>query len=252
MGAEARVASAGPHHGEERALRGEGGSGTIFLAGCSLGCLYCQNWEISHEREGRAAGTRRIADLMLGLQAEGCHNINWVTPTHAMASLVEALDLAAAEGLKVPLVYNSSAYERVESLRLLDGVVDIYLPDIKFFDLAASRRWLTVEDYGEVSRAALLEMYRQVGDLVVDTRRLAASGVLIRHLVMPGYGDDAREILRWIHGSLSARASVNVMGQYRPGGAAPVTGPLSAPPTLQEIAMVKDYARALGLRLLVD
>ena len=124
MGAEARVASAGPHHGEERALRGEGGSGTIFLAGCSLGCLYCQNWEISHEREGRAAGTRRIADLMLGVQAEGCHNINWVTPTHAMASLVEALDLAAAEGLKVPLVYNSSAYERVESLRLLDGVVD--------------------------------------------------------------------------------------------------------------------------------
>jgi len=186
---------------------------------------------------------------MLDLERRGCHNVNWVTPSHAVAGLVEGLALAREQGLTLPVVYNSSGYDALDTLRLLEGVVDIYLPDLKFLDPAAAARYLSVPDYPEVARAALVEMQRQVGDLVLDLRRLAVSGLLVRHLVMPGFGHDARAVLTWIHQHVSPNTWVNVMGQYHPAGTVPRQGPLASPPTPMEVALARDHARRLGLRL---
>jgi putative pyruvate formate lyase activating enzyme len=214
------VTSAFPHLGEEDCLRGRNGSGTIFFGHCNLRCAFCQNFDISQGLPPRTPGTPpgALAGMMLRLQEMGCHNINFVTPEHVVPPLLEALVVAAEEGLRLPLVYNTSAYDSLESLRLLDGIVDIYMPDLKLFDPELCRRYLKAEDYPDVARAALKEMHRQVGPLVIGEDGLACRGVLIRHLVMPGLPGETGAILRWIAQELGPDTYVNVMGQYRPGG----------------------------------
>ena len=217
VGRLARVASAFAHFGEEDCLRGRCGSGTIFFAGCNLGCVFCQNWDISHGDEGRPCSAETIARMMLNLQDEGCHNINFVTPTHVVPQIVEAIAVAVGRGLRIPIVYNTGGYDSVGSLRLLDGLVDIYMPDFKLWSPEACELYLTARDYAERARAAITEMHRQVGDLKFTRDGLACRGVLVRHLVMPGLLDESRQIFEWLAG-LSRDTFVNVMGQYRPDG----------------------------------
>ena len=219
-GRYAVVTSAFAHPGEEDCLRGWNGSGTIFFAHCNLRCVFCQNYDISQGTRpgGEGIRPRELAGLMLSLQNRGCHNINLVTPEHVVPQVLEALPSAVEEGLRLPIVYNTSAYDAMESLELLDGIVDIYMPDLKLFDPELCRRYLKAEDYPEVARAAILEMHRQVGTLEMDSEGLARRGVLIRHLVMPELPGETRAILQWIAEDLGPNTYVNVMGQYRPGG----------------------------------
>ena len=214
-GRRARLASYAPHHGEEDCLRGRRGSGTIFFARCNLGCVFCQNADISQRESGPEADPQLLADVMLELQASGCHNINLVSPTHVVPQWLEALHLAVRGGLNLPIVYNTGAYDAPETLRLLDGIVDIYMPDFKYWDPERARRYLQAPNYPEVARAALTEMHRQVGDLRLDDGGLAVRGLLVRHLVMPKSLDDSRAILCFL-ASLSPDTYVNIMGQYRP------------------------------------
>ncbi len=214
-GALARVASFGPHFGEETPLVGSHGSGTIFFAGCSLKCCFCQNCDISHGMGGREADAGELAAIMLDLERRGCHNINLVTPTHFMPQVLAAVDLAARDGLSAPIVYNCGGYESVHALELLDGVVDIYMPDFKFWSEEPARAYCGAPDYREKAVRALVEMQRQVGDLIVRDG-IALRGLLIRHLVMPGGLGDARRIFEFIAREISPRAFVNVMAQYRP------------------------------------
>lgn len=214
-GAHALVCSAGPHFGEERPLVGTGGSGTIFFGGCSLGCVFCQNYEISHLRRGTEVSADELANIMLGLQERGCHNINFVTPTHFVPQILAAVDLAAGRGLNVPLVYNTGGYDSVETLRLLDGVVDIYMPDAKYADGEVAQRLSGAADYPEIMQAALTEMHRQVGDLEIGADGIARRGLLVRHLVLPGGLAGTREVMSFL-ASLSRDTYVNVMAQYRP------------------------------------
>lgn len=215
-GRYAIVASAFAHFGEEDCLRGWAGSGTIFFANCNLRCVFCQNWDISQKSEGTPAKPQQIAMLMLELQRSGCHNVNFVTPEHVVPQVVEAIVIAVQEGLSVPIVYNTSAYDSVASLRLLDGLIDIYMPDFKFWRTESSRRYMAAPDYPERARTAIKEMHRQVGDLVFGEDGLAKRGLLLRHLVMPGLIDETRQILRWVADEISKDTYVNVMGQYRP------------------------------------
>jgi putative pyruvate formate lyase activating enzyme len=220
-GRHAVVASAFPHFGEEDCLRGWNGSGTIFFAHCNLRCVFCQNYDISQAAkvsEARGTPPAGIAELMLALQARGCHNINVVTPEHVVPQVLEALALAVAGGLRLPLVYNTSAYDSAASLALLDGIVDIYMPDFKYWTPARAARYLKAEDYPAVARARIAEMHRQVGPLRVDEEGLAYRGVLVRHLVMPGALDETEAILGWIAGTLGRDAYVNLMDQYYPAG----------------------------------
>jgi putative pyruvate formate lyase activating enzyme len=214
-GSSASVSSFGPHYGEETPLVGRGGSGTIFFAGCNLGCCFCQNYEISHLCEGREVSTEDLAFMMLRLQEMGCHNVNLVTPTHFTPQIAEAVSVAAVGGLRLPIVYNCGGYESVGTLRLLEGIVDIYMPDFKFWSAASSERYLNATDYPEAARSALTEMHRQVGDLVIRDG-IALRGLLVRHLVMPGHPEDSREILEFLAEEVSTRTYVNVMAQYRP------------------------------------
>jgi putative pyruvate formate lyase activating enzyme len=216
IGRFAHVSSAFPHFGEEDCLRGRRGSGTIFFSGCNLRCVFCQNADISQMVTGRAYGPREIAELMLVLQADGCHNINFVTPEHVVPQMLEALALAIDQGLRLPIVYNTSAYDAPESLRLLDGVVDIYMPDFKFWTADAGERYVGARDYGELARAAIAEMHRQVGDLKLSPDGVACRGLLVRHLVMPGLLAESAAILRFLAETISADTFVNIMGQYRP------------------------------------
>lgn len=218
IGRQARVASHFPHLGEEDCLRGWRGSGTIFFSGCNLRCVFCQNYGISHEGGGGVAPASRLAEMMLELQALGCHNVNWVTPSHVVPQALEALALAAEEGLRLPVVYNSSGYDALDTLRWLDGVVDIYMPDFKFWEPDVAARLAMARDYPEAARAAIREMHRQVGDLVVDDEGLARRGLLIRHLVMPNGLSGTRRFAEWLAGEISADSYVNVMAQYHPDG----------------------------------
>jgi putative pyruvate formate lyase activating enzyme len=220
VGAGAVVASFHPHFGEEDPLVGWGGSGTIFLTSCNLRCVFCQNFEISHGMEGREVAPGELAGMMLQLQGMGCHNINFVTPTHQVPQILEALALAAPAGLRLPLVYNCGGYEAVPTLRLLDGVVDIYMPDFKFADPAPAATYLDAPDYPEVAKAAVREMHRQVGDLVLDEHGIARRGLLVRHLVMPGGVAGTRAIMRFLAREVSRNTYVNIMDQYRPCGTA--------------------------------
>jgi putative pyruvate formate lyase activating enzyme len=218
-GRRALVASVNPHFGEERPLVGRNGSGTIFFSHCNLLCNFCQNYAISHLGEGREVDDDQLATLMLDLQQAGCHNINFVTPSHVVPQILAAVYRAAKRGLTLPLVYNCGGYDRVKTLQLLDGIVDIYMPDFKFWDSNVARDTCDAPDYPEVAKRSLLEMHRQVGDLCIDnTSGLAYKGVLVRHLVLPGGLAGTGEIMEFLANSLSRDTYVNVMSQYRPCG----------------------------------
>ncbi len=248
------VTSAFPHMGEEDCLRGWNGSGTIFFGHCNLRCVFCQNFDISQGLRPRTEGTQPtvLAGLMLSLQRHGCHNINFVTPEHVVPQVLEALVIAADQGLRLPIVYNTSAYDSLESLALLDGIVDIYMPDLKLFSPSLSKRYLKAEDYPPVAKAALREMHRQVGFLHIDASGLARRGVLIRHLVMPGLPHESESIFRWIARELGPDTYVNVMGQYRPGGkVGPKVWPeLNKPLGREEHRSALRAAETAGLRRL--
>ncbi len=215
-GRYARVSSAFPHFGEEDCLRGWNGSGTIFFGLCNLRCVFCQNWDISQQPAGNELPPDRIADVLLDLQARGCHNINFVTPEHVAPQVLEAIAAAIPRGLRLPIVYNTSGYDSVESLKLLDGIVDIYMPDFKFWKRETAKRLAKAPDYPERTREAILEMHRQVGPLTFGPNGLARRGVLVRHLVMPGQTEEATAIFRWLSEEISPDTYVNIMGQYRP------------------------------------
>ena len=215
-GRRAVVSSAFAHFGEEDCLRGWNGSGTIFFGHCNLRCVFCQNWDISQQRQGSEYDAEEIAEIMLALQEEGCHNINFVTPEHVAPQVVEAIAEAVPMGLRLPIVYNTSAYDSIESLRLLDGLVDIYMPDFKFWSRESARRLAKAKDYPERAREAILEMHRQVGVLRFGPDGLARRGLLLRHLLMPGQEDETRAILEWVARDVSMDTYVNIMAQYRP------------------------------------
>lgn len=220
-----RVSSFSPHFGEEAPLVGKHGSGTIFFTHCNLLCLFCQNFDISHQGEGQEVTDSELAGIMLSLQRQGCHNINFVTPSHVVPQILAAVEVAAQKGLNVPLVFNTGGYDRVTTLKLLEGVFDIYMPDFKFWDSQVAENSCQAGDYPQVGRKALVEMHRQVGDLQIDDAGLARRGMLIRHLVLPGGLAGTREVMRFIVQKISAASYVNVMSQYRPcGRAAEVKG----------------------------
>ncbi|MBN1573246.1 MAG: radical SAM protein [Deltaproteobacteria bacterium] len=210
------VSSAFAHFGEEPPLVGVYGSGTIFLTHCNLKCVFCQNYDISHEARGEVISTEELAKQMIALQAKGTHNINFVTPTHYVPQIVEALPRAVEMGLEVPLVFNCGGYESIEVIRLLEGIFDIYMPDYKFTDSDSARRYLDAPDYPDVAKSVLKEMHRQVGVLKVDFRGIATKGLLIRHLVMPGGADESKRAFEFIAEELSNDSYVNIMEQYRP------------------------------------
>jgi putative pyruvate formate lyase activating enzyme len=255
-GRYALVSSAFPHFGEEDCLRGWRGSGTIFFSHCNLRCVFCQNYDISQaikagETINEGVSPDALAAIMLALQDQGCHNVNFVTPEHVVPQIVEALALAIPAGLRLPLVYNTSAYDSLESLELMNGLVDIYMPDFKYWSSDASRRYLKAADYPEVARRTIRAMYEQVGPLQFDDHGLATRGVLIRHLVMPGGLDETRAILEWVAEDLGRDAYVNLMDQYYPAGR---VGRESFPEinrrlTPQEFDEARRAAVALGLRL---
>lgn len=252
-GSRAHVASYGPHLEEEDCLRGWRGSGTIFFAGCNLGCAFCQNWDISHQCGGLEMDAGELAGIMLELQEQGCHNINWVTPTHVLPQALAALNLAAAKGLALPIVYNTSAYDSLPALRLLDGIVDVYMPDFKIWDPDTAGRLLEARDYPETARAAIAEMHRQVGDLVLDDRGLARRGILLRHLVMPNDLAGTGSMAEWLVREVSPDTFINIMGQYHPDG--DVLGAanpdkfadLRRRPSREEMRAAYSAARAAGL-----
>jgi putative pyruvate formate lyase activating enzyme len=247
----AKVASYGPHFGEERELVGGRGSGTIFFSHCSLGCSFCQNYDISHGGRGREVAPSAIADAMLELEALGCANVNLVTPTHYAPQAVRALAFARERGLTLPLVYNCGGYESIDALQVLDGVVDVYMPDAKFADGEIGARFCHAPDYPDVMLDALVEMQRQVGDLEVGADGLAVRGLLIRHLVMPDDLSGSERVLESIARRVSNTAAVNVMAQYRPCGDV-VGAPDGAGRALRasEHRAAAGHARTLGLRVL--
>ena len=253
-GRYAIVSSAFPHFGEEDCLRGWRGSGTIFFGLCNLRCVFCQNWDISQQKSGREMAAEEIACLMLDLQERGCHNISFVTPEHVAPQVVEAIAAAVPRGLRVPIVYNTSAYDSLASLQLMDGLVDIYMPDFKFWKPETSLRLALAKDYAERARDAITEMNRQVGPLKFGRDGLARRGVLLRHLVMPGQSDEAAEIFRWI-ASLSTDTYVNIMSQYRPEYQVGETGRDGTPkhcdigrrPAATELEVAFRSAREAGL-----
>jgi putative pyruvate formate lyase activating enzyme len=244
------VSSYNPHFGEEALLVGKRGSGTIFFTHCNLMCNFCQNYEISHEGEGRPATDRELSEIMLYLQRIGCHNINFVTPTHVVPQILGALESAVEQGLSIPLVYNSGGYDRVLTLSLLEGVFDIYMPDFKFWNSEIATKTCDAPDYPEMARKAIIEMHRQVGDLVVDDSGIAQRGLLIRHLVLPNGLAGTRDIMRFISTQISKNSYVNIMPQYRPCGRAANMAELSAPLTGEEFDAALDAAKEEGIRKL--
>ena len=247
VGERALVSSANPHFGEEPPITGRRGSGTIFFAGCNLRCWFCQNADISHGRLGREIDAEQLAALMLYLQELGCHNINLVSPSHVVAQVVAALVIAVENGLRLPLVYNSGGYDSVETLRLLDGVVDIYMPDLKYSDARNARRLSGASDYPVVARAALKEMHRQVGDLVVGPDGAAVRGLLVRHLVLPNGLAGTEDSMRFLAREISAGTCVNVMAQYRPCYKAYKRPEVNHPLRREEHAAAVEAARREGL-----
>jgi len=249
-GERAWVSSFNPHFGEESPLVGSSGSGTIFFTHCNLLCIFCQNFEISQLEEGRPITGEQLAAIMLELQRSGCHNINFVTPSHVPAQILQALKPAVEAGLRIPLVYNSGGYDKVETLRLLEGVVDIYMPDFKFWDPEVARKACNAPDYPEVARSALREMHRQVGDLVLDDDGIARRGLLVRHLVLPRGLAGTPDIMKFIAEEISADTYVNIMRQYRPCGRAAEMEELADHPTAEEFDAALEAARRAGIHRL--
>ena len=244
VGRHAVVASVFPHFGEEDCLRGWRGSGTIFFSGCSLRCVFCQNFEIAWTIRGEVATPDRLAEIMLGLQTRGCHNVNWVTPEHVVPQLLEAMPHAVERGLRLPIVYNTSGYDSLDSLRLLDGIVDVYMPDFKLWTRGRARTYLKRADYPDVARTAIVEMHRQVGDLVLDEHGLARRGLLLRHLVMPGLLDETESILRFVAAELGPGTYLNLMSQYYPAARVGRKGEYLE---LDRRVYREEYERALAL-----
>jgi putative pyruvate formate lyase activating enzyme len=248
-GEEAVVSSAGPHYGEESPLVGRGGSGTLFFTWCNLRCRYCQNYDISQLGEGAPLSPEQVASLMLDLQDRGCHNINLVSPSHVVPQILAATLVAAQAGLRVPLVYNTGGYDSLETLALLDGVVDIYMPDMKYADAAIAEQSSGVADYPRVNQAAVREMHRQVGDLLLDEQGVAQRGLLVRHLVLPGGLAGTAEIVRFV-AELSTETYLNVMDQYRPCYQADTLPPLDRRITPDEYREAVRLAHEAGLHRL--
>ena len=248
-GEHARVASAHPHFGEEPVLVGSGGSGTIFFGGCNLGCVFCQNYDISHEAAGREVSAERLAELMLGMQETGCENVNLVTPTHFSIQILEAIRIARGNGLEIPMVWNSGGYDSVETLKLLDGFVKIYMPDAKYWDNAVAGKFSGAPDYRDVMTAALKEMHRQVGDLQINERGVAERGLMVRHLVLPNGLAGTREICDFIASEISPNTYVNIMAQYRPCFNAACYEEIRRSPTEREFLEAYECAESKGFRL---
>ncbi len=250
IGRHAVVSSVFPHFGEEDCLRGWSGSGTIFFSQCNLRCVFCQNWDISQRDNGQVCTAGQLADYMLSLQTRGCHNINFVTPEHVAPQVVEAIAEAAGRGLRLPIVYNTSAYDAPASLALLDGLIDIYMPDFKFWHRESARRFAKAKDYPERAREAIAEMHRQVGPLRFTPNGMARRGLLVRHLVMPGQLDEADAIFQWLARELSPDTYVNIMGQYRPEhevGRVPKYNAINRTPSAGEIRAARKLAVRAGL-----
>jgi len=246
---KAMVYSHHPHFGEELPLVGWGGSGTIFFSNCSLRCVFCQNWPISHLGWGREVSDEDLADMMLDLQGIGCHNINLVTPTHVMPNIVSATRIALKKGLRLPLCYNTSGYERVENIKLLDGIVDIYLPDLKFMDGAEASRYnyVAASNYPDMAQESIIEMHRQVGDLITNEHGIALRGLMVRHLVMPNRVAGTREFVRWVAENLSPNTYVNIMAQYRVEHKAFEYERIARAITPEEFVEAIEWAREAGL-----
>lgn len=247
---QAIVASHGPHFGEEAPLVGRNGSGTIFFGHCNLKCVFCQNHDLSFQGRGVSMTSEELAEVMLNLQNRyRCHNINLVTPTHFVPSIIKGVALAAEQGLQLPLVYNCGGYESLDTLALLDGIVDIYMPDFKYSDPDRGLKYSQVQDYPQKAMAALKEMDRQVGGLVTDARGIARRGLLIRHLMLPGGLEDTIQVLNFIKEELSPHCLVNLMDQYYPAHQAHLHPELRKRLSRQEFQTAYSHAKKLGLRL---
>ncbi len=242
------ISSYGAHFGEEKPLVGRRGSGTIFMGNCNLGCIFCQNYSISHLGEGMETSVKKLADTMLSLQNEGCHNINFVTPTHQMPMLLRSLLIASEKGLRLPVVYNCGGYESLHAIQLLEGIVDIYMPDVKYADPAMAKKYSQAENYPEAARAALKEMHRQVGDLLTDKRGIAFRGLLVRHLVLPERIAGTAEVVKFIAEEISTNTYINIMDQYHPCFKAIDYPPLNRRITGKEYAEALDMAIKAGLK----
>jgi len=246
-GRHARVASYGPHFGEEAPLVGVTGSGTVFFSGCNLNCDFCQNFEISHLGEGEEADAEKLASIFLSVQRLGCHNLNLVTPTHVTPQILEALSVAADRGFSLPIVYNCGGYERVDTLREMEGVVDIYMPDVKFLSPESAGRYCDAPDYPETVRDAVREMARQVGPLEMDRRGIARRGLLVRHLVMPGNASTTREVIDFLAVEIGTDTYLNLMDQYRPCGRALAYPEIGRRTAASEWTDARDYALERGM-----
>ena len=244
---QAMVSSYGPHFGEEAPLVSRHGSGTIFFTYCNLHCRFCQNYTISQLGEGDTVDRRELAGMMLSLQAKGCHNINLVSPTHVVTHILAALVSAIDDGLQLPLVYNSGGYDSVETLELLDGIVDIYMPDMKYADEKTAEKLSGIKNYPEVNRAAVREMHRQVGDLEIDEQGVAQRGLLVRHLILPNRLAGTKEVVRFLAQEVSANTYLNIMDQYHPCYQASAIRPISRSITGDEFQEAVDLAHQQGL-----
>jgi len=244
------VSNYGPHFGEEAPLVGEHGSGTIFFTYCNLRCIFCQNYTISQLGEGSPVGTEELAGMMLSLQANGCHNINLVSPTHVMPYILKALELAVSRGLHLPLVYNTGGYDSVETLKLLDGIVDIYMPDMKYSDEETAEQLSGIEEYPQVNKDAIREMHRQVGDLQLDERGVAWRGLLVRHLVLPNRLAGTQGVVRFLAQEVSTNTYLNIMAQYHPCHKAFDIPQLARPVNRQEFQEAIELAHQQGLNRL--
>jgi putative pyruvate formate lyase activating enzyme len=242
-----KISSHNLHFGEEPPISGSNGSGTIFFTNCNLHCVFCQNYPISNLGNGRNVTEEGLAKMMLELQEEGAHNINLVTPTHYVPQILEALGMAIGQGLHIPLVYNSGGYESIETLRLLDGIIDIYMPDAKYWSSELAERYSHAADYPEVNRSALKEMYRQVGDLTLDSHGIAIRGLLVRHLVLPGAVEDTKKILEFLAMEISPQVYISLMSQYHPCYNAFKYPDLSRRLTTEEYDTARVYADHFGL-----
>ena len=246
-GVLARVASYGPHFGEEDPLRGYQGSGTIFFSWCNLSCQYCQNYDISQQGHGRDVETEELAEMMLSLQRRGCHNINLVSPSHVVAQILAAVLVGVEAGLRLPLVWNTGGYDSLVSLGLLDGIVDIYMPDMKYADSRVALRYSRVKHYAEMNQAAVKEMHLQVGDLLLDARGIAERGLLVRHLVLPDGLAGTGAVAAFLAEELSTETYINIMDQYRPCYKASDLPPLDRRVTRREYLRAVEAAQEAGL-----
>ena len=249
-GKKAKVSSFGPHFGEESPLVGRNGSGTIFFTYCNLYCIFCQNYDISHLGEGYLVDEKRIAEMILSLQNSGCHNINFVTPTHVIPQIVKALPIAIENGLAIPLVYNSNGYDSLSTLELLEGIFDIYMPDFKYSDDQVASRYCNTSDYSQVAKQAIKTMHQQVGDLILDEKGIAQWGLIIRHLVLPENLAGTYEVMKFIAEEISKNSYVNIMDQFRPCYKANDFPPLDRRITQEEFHQAIKIAYSFGIKRL--